>query len=108
MTDTIASRDGASATEDPYVAEYPGVCGGYPVLRNTRIPVRTIVGVHRRGVDVDELTELFGIARERIQGALDYYASHPQRVDEDFETNRRASEELIERNAHLQGRPWPG
>jgi uncharacterized protein (DUF433 family) len=106
--ETSPSRDGASAAEDPYVAEYPGVCGGYPVLRNTRIPVRTIVGVHRRGVGVDELAELYGIAKERIQGALDYYAAHPERVDEDFERNQRSWAELIERNVQIQGRPWPG
>ena len=32
-----APRNGSAMSEGPYVAEYPGVCGGYPVIRETRI-----------------------------------------------------------------------
>lgn len=77
--------------EDPFVHEVPGVCGGYPVIRNTRIPVRVIVTFQRQGAEVDELVGMYPhISRERIQGALDYYAAHPARVDEDIERNERA------------------
>ena len=101
-----SSRNGAGASEDPFVNEVPGVCGGYPVIRNTRIPVSLVVELNRQGADVDELASLYShISRERFQGALDYYATHPERVDEDIERNERAWEEIIERNVHIQGRP---
>jgi uncharacterized protein (DUF433 family) len=97
-----------SSADDPFVAEYPGVCGGYPVLRMTRIPVRIIVRLHRSLGDIRKIAELYPqLSLEQIQGALDYYAAHPARVDEDAETNARAFAELVERNVPLQGRPWP-
>ena len=107
--DTAISKDGTSAPEDRFVHEVPGVCGGYPVIRNSRISVRVIVELYRQGASVDELAELYPhIGKERVQGALDYYAQHPARVDEDIERNRRAWEEAVERNVPIQGRPWPG
>ncbi len=107
--DSEAARNGATPIDHPYVAEHPGVCGGYPVIRNMRFPVRILVQRHRQGASVDELVELYGqLTREQIQGALEYYAAYPDRVDEDIETNERAYAALIERNVPIQGRPWPG
>ncbi len=76
--------------DDRYVNEVPGVNGGYPVVRPTRIPVRTIVKFYQELGDVERVHELLStLSREQIQGALDYYAAHPQRVDEDIERNDR-------------------
>lgn len=106
---TASGRGGTSAAEDPYVHEVPGVCGGYPVIRNTRISVRLVVEFHRDGVTVEAMHEMWPhVSKERIQGALDYYAQHPARVDEDIKRNERAWAEIIERNVPIQGRPWPG
>ena len=70
------------------------------------MPVRVIVELQRQGADVDEIAALYPhLGKERIQGALDYYAASPSRVDEDIERNERAWEEIIERNVHIQGRP---
>jgi uncharacterized protein (DUF433 family) len=103
------SRNGARPGDDPYVGEFPGVCGGYPVIRDTRIPVRLVVEFHRDGVSFEKMHEMWPhVSQERIQGALDYYGRYPARVDEDIERNERAWAELIERNVPIQGRPWPG
>ncbi len=99
--DKTPSQNGASATEDSYVAEYPGVCGGYPVIRDTRIAVRHVVWYYQRLGDIDKLVEIWPhISGERIRGALDYYARHPTRVDEDIERNERTY-------AEAHGLPWP-
>ena len=99
--DPLPGRDGTSVADDPYVASYPGVCGGYPVVRGTRTPVRVIVAIHRQLGDFESTARWFSYLRkEQIQGALDYYAKHPARVDEDFARNARSL-------AELQGRPWP-
>jgi uncharacterized protein (DUF433 family) len=88
--------------DDPYVYEVPGNNGGYPVLRNTGIPVRVLVLIYRKTGDFERLVELYpNVGRERLKGALDYYAAHPERVDEDIERHARAL-------AEHQGQPWPG
>jgi uncharacterized protein (DUF433 family) len=88
--------------ESPFVEETPGIGGGYPQVRGTRIPVRSIVAYYRTLNDVERIRAMFPyLTLEQIQGALDYYAACPTRVDEDFERNARTL-------AQLQGRRWPG
>ena len=88
MSDAIPRRNGASAAADPHVAEYPGVCGDYPVIRETRIPVRLVVEFTRDGASIDELAAMWPtVTPEQIRGALDYYNRHPKRVDEDIARN---------------------
>ncbi len=107
--DTTPNRNGADAADDPYVGEYPGVCGGYPVIERMRFPVWIVVEAYRELGDVDKIAEQYTqLTKAQIQCALDYYAAHPARVDEDIERNERAWAELIERNVPIQGRPWPG
>jgi uncharacterized protein (DUF433 family) len=86
------ATNGTAMSEDAYVAEYPGVCGGYPVIRETRIPVRLVVQLSRAGATLKELGEMWPtVTAAQIQGALDYYTHHPRRIDEDIERNARAS-----------------
>lgn len=92
MSYVDASENGAARSEDPYVAAYPGVCGGYPVIRETRIPVRLVVLFSRDGATVDELAEMWPtVTAEQIQGALNYYARRPRRVDEDIKRHAQAT-----------------
>jgi len=86
------ATNGTAMSDDPYVAEYPGVCGGYPVIRETRIPIRLVVQLSRAGATLRELAEMWPtVTVAQIQGALDYYACHPRRVDEDIERHAQAS-----------------
>jgi uncharacterized protein (DUF433 family) len=79
----------------PYVNETPGVCGGYPVIRGTRIPVRILVGLYREYGDLAEILAAYPhLTAEQVQGALDYYAADPARVDEDTARHARALAEL--------------
>jgi uncharacterized protein (DUF433 family) len=92
MAHVDTSRNGAARPDDPYVAEYPGVCGGYPVIRETRIPVRLVVQFSREGVTIGELAEIWPtVTIEQLSGALNYYAHHPERVDEDVERHASAA-----------------
>ncbi len=69
--------------------------GGYPQVRGTRTPVRVIVNLYRQTNDLAEVAALLPhLTREQLQGALDYYAEFPDRVDEDIELNARAWAEL--------------
>jgi uncharacterized protein (DUF433 family) len=84
-----------------FVTETPGINGGYPVIRGTRTPVRGIVKFFQDTHDLDKVQDLLShLTREELQGALDYYAREPARVDEDIQRNDDAW-------AELQSRPWP-
>lgn len=86
---------------DTTTRETPGVCGGYPCVGYTRIPVRVVVLAQRKLDSVERIVEAYPqLSPEQVRSALDYYAAHPARVDDDIETNTRAWEELT-------GRPWP-
>ncbi|HET8626903.1 MAG TPA: DUF433 domain-containing protein [Thermomicrobiales bacterium] len=87
------------ATEYPDIHETPGVCGGYPRIGDTRIPVRVIVEHARAGVDVAGILAMYpDLTREQVEDALAYYAQHPERVDEDIATNARALADLRKPN----------
>jgi uncharacterized protein (DUF433 family) len=93
-----------AAVDHPFVSETPGVGGGYPQVRGTRIPVRCLVLTYRHFQDFERTLEQYPtLTREQVRGALDFYAEHPERVDEDIETNDRALRELIARNGKRQG-----
>lgn len=77
------------------VRETPGVCGGYPRVGNSRIPVRTLVIAYRQTRDMDLVIETFPtLTPDQIRGALAWYEEHPSRVDEDIERNDQALREL--------------
>jgi type III restriction enzyme len=83
------------------VDETPGIGGGFPQVRGTRIPVWVIVNYYRDLGSVEQVQELFPyLDRAQIQDALNYYAACPARVDEDRERNARTL-------AELQGHTWP-
>ncbi len=97
-----AELEGPSGTPYRLVTETPGVMGGYPVVRGTRVPVRAIVEALQETNDVTEVLDLYPqLSPEQVQDALAYYRADPTRVDEDIATNRRAI-------ARLQKQSWPG
>src|SRR5215210_5212452 len=83
--------DGANWAGDTTIRETPGVCGGYPCVGHTRVSVRIVVNMYRAtGHDLERTHAMLNmLTREQIQAALDYYAAHPARVDEDIERNAR-------------------
>src|SRR5438477_49920 len=96
------TASGEFMTRHKRVDETPGIGGGYPQVRGTRIPVWVLVGYHRDLGSVERVHELFPyLGRAQIQEALAYYAACPPRLDDDRERNARML-------AELQGRPWPG
>ena len=98
-----AAPDQGTWEGDTTIRETPGVCGGYPRVGHTRVSVRVVVNMYRAtGHDLERTHEMLNmLTREQIQAALDYYAAHPARVDDDIERNARAW-------AELTGQGWPG
>jgi uncharacterized protein (DUF433 family) len=90
-----ARRIEAVPPDDTVIRETPGVCGGYPCVGNTRVPVRLMVENYRQTSSFEATAALHDmLTPEQVQAALDYYAAHPARVDADIETDARAWKEL--------------
>jgi uncharacterized protein (DUF433 family) len=102
MSEGAAGANGTDQTGDTTIRETPGVCGGYPRVGMTRVPVRVVVSTYRAtGNDLDRTHDALNmLSREQIEAALSYYARTPERVDEDIERNARAL-------AELKGERWP-
>ena len=62
----------AARTKHPYVESRPGACGGIPVIRRTRFPVRSVVEyVLRQGLSPEEvLLQRPHLTLAQIHGAL--------------------------------------
>ena len=60
----------------PLVETKPGVLGGAPVLRGTRMPVSAIVDNSAFGLSVADISEQFEISRDTIGAILDYARDH--------------------------------
>jgi uncharacterized protein (DUF433 family) len=59
----------------------PGICGGKPVIRGTRIMVRNILGMVAGGYTVDMIVAAYpDLTRDDVKAVLEYAA---QVVDED-------------------------
>jgi len=52
----------------------PGIQGGRPVIKGTRIPVARVVGALSAGATAEELREDYGLSEEDIRAALAYAA----------------------------------
>jgi len=93
-----ATRDGHTASDQVFIRETPGVSGGYPCVGNTRIPVRSIVLAHRQTGSFERTLDAYPqLTRAEVRAALDYYAAHPARVDEDIQRNESVWEEITRR-----------
>jgi len=60
----------------------PGVCGGYARIRNTRIPVWTLVSLRQQGADEGELLQNYpSLSSFNLENAWRYYDRHRQEID---------------------------
>jgi Uncharacterized conserved protein len=85
-----------------YIGSVPGVLGGEPLIKGTRISVRTIVLTWRRGVPLEEIPEHFPhVTLAQVFEALSYYSDNQDEINEYIELNH-IPKELIEQS--LQNR----
>ncbi|MBF2017806.1 MAG: DUF433 domain-containing protein [Richelia sp. RM2_1_2] len=60
----------------------PGVCGGQARIRNTRIPVWTLVAYRKLGAPDEELLANYpGLTEADLSAAWDYYEQNREQVD---------------------------
>jgi len=72
----MPTQDKIDWSDCPLVEVNPGVQGGAPVLRGTRMPVGAIVDNFDYGVSPAEIAEQFEIPADRVDAVLTYAKSH--------------------------------
>jgi uncharacterized protein (DUF433 family) len=64
------------------IQKTPGICGGNARIRNTRIPVWTLVAYRDQGSSEAELLHNYpDLEAEDLQAAWDYYQHHRREID---------------------------
>ena len=70
------------------IQKTPGVCGGEARVRNTRIPVWTLVSFRQQGADSTELLRNYpGLSQADLDMAWGYYTEHPDEIDRAIAAN---------------------
>jgi uncharacterized protein (DUF433 family) len=100
----LSGGAGTAAMAYRYVTQSPGICGGRPIIRGTRIPVKAIVGYHKLGMSADEiLTGLPHLTPAQVYEALSYYYDHAAEIERELEEDQIAAR-LIGRHGFPIGR----
>lgn len=75
----------AKKLQYPYITSNSDIAQGSPVIRGTRITVRTIAGYYQMGMKVDEiLSTLSHLSPAQVHSALAYYFDHQNEIDTDI------------------------
>jgi uncharacterized protein (DUF433 family) len=59
-----------------YIIQDPGICGGEPVVRSTRVPVRTVLASLAEGASIQEILEDFpSLTEEGVRAVIAFAAA---------------------------------
>ena len=72
----------STATRYRWITRRRGVCGGEPIIRGTRLPVRSIIACYKQGMDIEEILESYPIAPAQLHEAFAYYYDHQDEIEE--------------------------
>ncbi len=85
-----------AATDHLHITQTPGVCGGRPVVRGTRIPIKVLVRYHQMGYTSTEiLAGHVGLTPAQLYDALSYYYDHQAEIEADIKADELPA--LLER-----------
>ncbi len=81
----------AEKMSHPYIVSQADYCGGSPVIKGTKFPVRSVVNyVLRQGLSPEELVGEFShLNLAQVYDAISYYYDHKQGVDQDLQENSK-------------------
>jgi uncharacterized protein (DUF433 family) len=79
----------AKNAEHPYIISQADFCGGSPVIKGTKFPVRSVVNyVLHQGISPEELVKEFShLTLAQIYDALSFYYDNKERIDKDIRDN---------------------
>ena len=71
-----------------YITSDRRIAGGSPIIKGTRITVRTVAGYYQMGMSVDEiLSALQHLTPAQVHSALAYYFDHQAEIDQEMKEN---------------------
>jgi type III restriction enzyme len=69
----------------PHVVCIEGICGGRPIIRNTRMPVSTLVHYYQSGLTIDEILDSFSfLTPAQVHDAFSYYYDNQKQIDKEI------------------------
>ncbi len=72
----------------PYITTNRRIAGGSPIIKGTRITVRTIARYYQMGMSVDEILNILQhLSPSQVHSALAYYFDHQQEIDRELEVS---------------------
>jgi len=69
-------------TEHPYIVRIPGIAGGEPIIKGSRVPVRAIVLHYKAGESIEEILEAYPhLPPAAVLDAISYYLDHQEEIE---------------------------
>ena len=85
---TISINPTESETEHSYIDQIADVCGGRPIIKGTRIPVKVLVNHYLRNESVADILSGFpNLTTAQFYAAISYYYDHQNEIDADIEAD---------------------
>lgn len=76
----------AKAINYPHIGRNAQIASGAPIVKGTRITVRTIAGYYQLGLSPDEILQsLPHLTQSQLHAALAYYFDHQKEIDRELE-----------------------
>ena len=76
-------------TEHPYIVRVPGIAGGEPIIKETRVPVRAIALHYKASETLEEILEAYPhVPPAGVFDAISYYLDHQEEIEAFIEENR--------------------
>jgi uncharacterized protein (DUF433 family) len=73
------------------ISSSPGICGGDPCIRDTRIPVWLIIQARRLGASEADLLRAYpSLSAEDLASAWAYYLDNREEIEEQIRDNETA------------------
>jgi uncharacterized protein (DUF433 family) len=83
----------AEKHEHPHIISQPDLCGGSPVIRGTKFPVRSVVNyILHQGLSPEEVVREFThLTLAQVYDALSFYYDNKDLIDKDLRDNTAAA-----------------
>jgi uncharacterized protein (DUF433 family) len=65
-----------------HIVSCPGVHGGSPCIRGTRVPVWVLTAIHKKGDTPEDILAMYtNLSAAQVYAALSYYYEHQSEID---------------------------
>ena len=79
------------AAAESLIRKTTNVCGGSACIRNTRIPIWSLVAWRNQGITDERLLEMYPtLSPSDLDAAWNYYLSNRDEIDQDIKSNEDA------------------